>query len=293
VRLDRRFGDWFNGTLGYTYQDAKSTAVDPFSVQDRGVAAIKELGGIVGPPPQAIVPTAVSRPHDLTAAVAFTVPPQWHKGTVFGSVFGNLGFFITARYASGVPYTPCREIGQGGSCRRASSVNSARLPATKQFDLRLTKAFDIGRLGITAYLDARNLFDFTNVLQVFSTTGTTVNQEDHKVRWSADSSSFAQDALATASSSGFAINQSDGSLDLRFNGQVASGCAVWKQASGRAAAPDCVYLIRAEERFGDGDHIFTLAEQRRASDAFYAVAQGPYNFTGNPRRLRLGIEVTF
>jgi hypothetical protein len=54
-----------------------------------------------------------------------------------------------------------------------------------------------------------------------------------------------------------------------------------------------VYLIRAEERFGDGNHIFTLAEQRRASDAFYAVDRGPYNFTGNARRLRLGIEVTF
>jgi hypothetical protein len=293
VRLDRRFGNWFNGTLGYTYQDAKSTAVDPFSVQDRGVAAIKELGGIVGPPPQAIVATAVSRPHDLTAAVALTIPPHWQKGRVFGSVLGNLGFFITARYASGIPYTPCREIGQGGSCRRLSSINSARLPATKQFDLRLTKAFDIGRLGITAYLDARNLFDFTNVLQVFSTTGTRVNEEDQKVRWSADSSSFAQDAVGTASSSGYAAYMPDGSLDLRFDGQVASGCAIWKRASGRAAAPDCVYLIRAEERFGDGDHIFTLAEQRRASDAFYAVAQGPSNFTGNPRRLRLGLEVTF
>jgi hypothetical protein len=292
VRLDRRFGDWFNGTIGYTYQNAKSTAVDPFSIQDRGIAAIKELGGIVGPPPQAIVATAASRPHDLTAAVAFTVPPEWRKGTVAGSVFSNLGLFITARYASGPPYTPCRETGQGGSCRRPSSVNSARLPATKQFDLRLTKAFDVGRLGITAYLDARNLFDFTNVLQVFSSTGTTVNEEDHEVRWLADSSSFAQDAIASATDE-FAIYGPDGSIDLRFGGQVASGCAIWKRASGRPAAPDCVYLIRAEERFGDGDHIFTRAEQRRASDAFYAVHQGPYNFTGDPRRLRLGIEVTF
>jgi hypothetical protein len=54
-----------------------------------------------------------------------------------------------------------------------------------------------------------------------------------------------------------------------------------------------VYLIRAEERYGDGDHVFTLAEQRRASDAFYAVDRGPHNFTGDPRRLRLGVEVTF
>jgi hypothetical protein len=292
VRLDRRFGNWFNGTLGYTYQNAKSTAVDPFSIQDRGVAAINQLGGIVGPPPQAVVPTVVSRPHDLTAAVAFTVPPEWQKGTVAGSVLGNLGLFITARFASGTPYTPCREAGEGGSCRRPASVNSARLPATKQFDLRLTKAFDLGRFGITAYLDARNLFDFTNVFQVFDVTGTTFNEEDHEVRWLADSASFALDAIAS-STADYLVYGADGSLDLRFNGQVAAGCAGWKQASGRLAPPDCVYLIRAEERFGDGNHIFTLAEQRRASDAFYAVDRGPYNFTGNARRLRLGIEVTF
>ena len=78
-----------------------------------------------------------------------------------------------------------------------------------------------------------------------------------------------------------------------FSGLVASGCNAWVTASTRAAAPDCVYLIRAEERFGDGDHVFTLAEQRRASDAFYAFASGPYNFRDDPRRLRLGIEVTF
>jgi hypothetical protein len=89
------------------------------------------------------------------------------------------------------------------------------------------------------------------------------------------------------------VYRPDGSIDLRFGGQVASGCAGWVTAGGRRAAPDCVYLIRAEERFGNGDHVFSLAEQRRASDAFYAVDQGPHNFTGDPRRLRVGIEVTF
>ena len=45
-------------------------------------------------------------------------------------------------------------------------------------------------------------------------------------------------------------------------GRLASGCAPWMTAGGRAAAPNCVYLIRAEERFGDGDHLFTA---RRAT----------------------------
>jgi hypothetical protein len=292
VRLDARIGAWFNGTIGYTYQNAKSTAVDPFSVQDRGVAAVNELGGIVGPPPQAIIPTAVSRPHDLAAAVALTVPDGWKKGSVIGSVVGNVGLFLMARYSSGTPYTPCRVAGEGGACRHEGAQNGARLPASRQFDLRLSKAFALGQVGVTAYLDARNLFNFTNVFQVFSVTRTTANPADHEVRWAADSSSYAQDAVATSIELP-GVYRSNGSIDLTFGGQVASGCAAWVTAGGRKAAPDCVYLIRAEERFGNGDHIFTLAEQRHASDAFYAVDRGPYSFTGDPRRLRLGIEVTF
>jgi hypothetical protein len=39
--------------------------------------------------------------------------------------------------------------------------------------------------------------------------------------------------------------------------------------------------------------VFTVAEQRRASDAFRRVGLGLQNFTGTPRRLRLGVEVNF
>jgi hypothetical protein len=287
LRLDRRFGNFFNGTISYAYQNARSTASDPLTNQDRGVTAVNEVGGILGPPPQEIIPTVLSRPHDLAAAAALTFPVEWKKGSVLGSVLGNLGLFATARFTSGAPYTPCREAAEGGECLHAGAPNSARLPTSKQFDLRMTKGFELGRLALTAYLDARNLLDFANVLEVFSVTGTTVNSADRQVQWAADSSSFAQDALASR------VYGPDGAVDLRFHGQLASGCDAWVTAGNRAAPPDCVYLIRAEERYGDGDHVFTLAEQRRASDAFYAVDRGAHNFTGDPRRLRLGIEVTF
>jgi hypothetical protein len=289
VRLDRRFGNVFNGTISYTYQRARSTAFDPFAIQDRGVAAVNELGGILSPPPQAILPTGESRPHDVGAAFALNFPPDWGTGSVPGAVFGNVGVFATARFASGTPYTPCREPSENGDCRIDGPPNSARLPMFKRFDLRLTKGFGLGRrLGMTAYLDVRNVFNFSNVLQVFSTNGLTVNPADHQTRWAADSTSFADDANATLEA-----YLPSGAIDLRFGGLVASGCSAWRTASDRPAAPDCVYLIRAEERFGDGDHVFTVAEQRRASDAFYAFDRGAYNFLGEPRRMRLGLEVTF
>jgi hypothetical protein len=58
-----------------------------------------------------------------------------------------------------------------------------------------------------------------------------------------------------------------------------------------------VYLTRAEERFGDGDHVFSVSEQRRASNSFYAVGErgglGPQRFVEPGRWLRVGLEVTF
>ena len=145
------------------------------------------------------------------------------------------------------------------------------------------------KLAVTAYLDVRNLFNFTNVLRVFSATGTTVNPTEQQIRWASDSSLFAAEAQA---SKAYPYG-GGGAIDLTFGGRVASGCAAWVRADRRPAAPNCVYLIRAEERFGNGDHIFTVAEQRRASDAFYAFDRGLQAFTGDPRRLRVGLEVNF
>jgi hypothetical protein len=64
-------------------------------------------------------------------------------------------------------------------------------------------------------------------------------------------------------------------------------------ADARPAPPNCVYLIRTEQRYGNGDHVFTVEEQRRASHAFYTVDRGAHFFTGPPRLIRLGLEATF
>ena len=69
--------------------------------------------------------------------------------------------------------------------------------------------------------------------------------------------------------------------------------AVWVTQDGEAAAPNCVYLVRAEERFGNGDGVFTLSEQRRASEALYYSGRSEANFAAAPRRLRLGLELNF
>jgi hypothetical protein len=295
IRLDQRVGDWFNGTLGYSYQSANSTGSDPFTNQFRGLAALLATAGGVGPPPQAILPTAFNRPHALTGAFSLAVPAGWRPGTTLGAIAGQVGLFATLRLTSGTPYTRCDPkagnegvISGDNFCPAGgSSVHGARLPSVKQLDLRATKGFDLGPLQLTAYLDARNLFNFRNVLQVFAATGDMVSQLDNDRRWASDSALYAAEAAASG------VRQDDGSMDLRFGGAVASGCAGWLTGGQLPAAPNCVYLIRAEERYGDGDHVFTQAEQRRASDANYAVDQGIHLFTNAPRRVRVGLELAF
>ena len=71
VRLDRRFGNFFNGTIAYAYQQAKNTGSDPFTYTNYGSRIVNQVGGNNGaqPPPQGILPTDDSRPHTLAGRV--------------------------------------------------------------------------------------------------------------------------------------------------------------------------------------------------------------------------------
>ncbi|HEV8122829.1 MAG TPA: hypothetical protein VGP80_01170, partial [Gemmatimonadales bacterium] len=177
----------------------------------------------------------------------------------------------------------------GGVCSRlfAGDFFGARRPAYKQLDMKFTKGFGIGGLDITAYVDARNILNFKNIINVFATTNDVVSEEERKRQLSSDSSGFANEAIANS------VRLNDGSIDLRFGGAVASGCGNWVNQQNQPTAPSCVYLIRAEERYGNGDHVFTVAEQEAASTASYLTGRAIDNFTDTPRRLRLGFEVNF
>ena len=70
-------------------------------------------------------------------------------------------------------------------------------------------------------------------------------------------------------------------------------CAGWVSSKNAPAAANCMYLIRAEQRFGNGDHIFTVEEQANAINALYDVARGEHQQLGVGRRARLGFEINF
>jgi hypothetical protein len=150
--------------------------------------------------------------------------------------------------------------------------------------MRFTKGFSFGGMDLTAYLDARNILNLQNTTTVYAVTNDVVNADHNRIDWSGDSTGFSNEASRSGAL------EADGSISLP---SASAGCGNWLTQDGTAAAPNCVYLIRAEERWGDGDHVFTLAEQRRASDAQFYQTNGLHNLTANGRRLRLGMELNF
>ncbi len=295
VRLDRRFGNYFNGFLSYTFQQARNTGSDPFTYINFGSRIVDQVSGGNSPPPQAIAPTNSSRPHSLAGAFSVNFPGGYREGTLLGTVLENMGMFTTVRFASGTSYTRCENnqgessVISGNPCARdfTGNFNGARLPSFKQLDVRLTKGFSLGGVDLTAYLDVRNVLNFENILAVFAATDDVVNGLESTDNWQTDSIAFRQEALASG------VLQSDGTMNLTFAGQGASGCGNWVTSDGVPSSPNCVYLIRAEQRWGDGDGFFSVAEQRQASDALYATGRGLQQFTGAGRRARLGLELNF
>jgi hypothetical protein len=297
LRLDRRFGNLFNGTLAYTFQQAKNTGSDPDTYLDFGSRVLNQVSGGNQPPPQAILPTDFSRPHNLAIAAALNFPTDWQQGSIVGTVLENVGLFATFRYTSGTPYTRCEagvgdeDVVSGDNCNSSfpDPLNSSRLPAYKNLDLRLTKGFGIGGLDLTGYVEARNVLNFKNIIQVFTVNGDVNNAVEEQNNFAADSSDYANEA----DESGALLP--NGAIDLRFGGATdpRTGCGSWLDQGGAPASPNCVALIRTEERYGNGDHLFDLSEQRRASDALYYTVRGIHNFTSAPRRMRLGVEVNF
>ncbi len=300
VRLDRRFGNFFNGTIGYAYQQAKNTGSDPFTYVNYGSRIVNQVGGNNGaqPPPQAILPTDDSRPHALTGAFSVTIPGDFRQGTVVGDILRNVSVFSTFRYTSGSAYSLCGESTEEQSilsiesCRRLfpEGLNTQRLPAFKELNARFTKGFALGGLDLTGYLDVRNLLNFRNVLQVFAVNGNVHNEAERSANLNAD-----LEDLATEGEANGALG-ADGELDLTFGGLVdrRTGCGRWVSSRGGApAAANCIYLIRAEQRFGDGDGIYTVEEQSAAINALYDVARDEHQHLGVGRRARIGFQIDF
>jgi len=265
VKADISAGQVFAGWVGYSYVNAETAS--------------------------GLTPNA-TRPHSFTGALSLALPEDWHAGTTLGAIGRNVGVYTIFRFASGEPYTRCpRESGNefvlsGEACVRQplELPNSVRLPTAKRLDLRLAKGFAVRSTFVNVFLDFRNLLNFDNTHTVYAVTGTTKSSDEVAVIVQNQLNSLEREALSNGAL------QSNGDILLPPN---SGACGNWVSQGFSAAAPSCVYLIRAEQRYGNGDGTFDRDEQTGAIEAFHAVLRGSSNFTDPPRRIRLGLEWRF
>ncbi|MGH7675101.1 MAG: hypothetical protein ACREMV_07500, partial [Gemmatimonadales bacterium] len=125
------------------------------------------------------------------------------------------------------------------------------------------------------------LLNTTNVEALFAETGAVVNDR-HRLQVLGDPvggggeySSLWGEAFANG------VLQPGNTVDLRAD------CSAW------GSPQNCIALLRVENRFGDGDGLYTVAEQERALNAAYDSFYGPPRFYGAGRTIRLGVALGF
>ncbi|HWO90229.1 MAG TPA: TonB-dependent receptor [Gemmatimonadales bacterium] len=292
IRLDRRIGSLFQGSVSYTYQSARSTGSDPFEYLNTLSRQISNVTGDRVPPPQALLTTRNDRTHTIAGSLALNFPNGWRSGTLAGSLLQNTGMFATFRFASGLPYTRIENAGAGSRgpgngfglvATGTETLNSSRMPWFRNVDLRVTRGFRLGSRDLTLFADFRNLFNWENLTAIFAETGDVVNEK------------FAEQTISPVR---VTLQQDAGNLwqTRTVNGVTETGanlnCSQWLTGASRGL-PDCIMLRRAEARFGNGDGFFSEAEQDRAFREWFNLFQGPHTLRGPGFNMRIGFELNF
>ena len=299
VRLDRRFGSIFQGTLSYTYQTAKNTGSDPNQYLNTLARTNSAVTGARVPPPQAILTSSDNRTHTIAGNLAATFPAGWHSGTLLGTIFENGGIFATFRAASGLGYTLMENGGLGArgpgngfglSATPLEPINSSTMPWIKNVDLRLTRGFRVAGKDVSVFAQFTNLFNFKNLTAIFAETGDVVNTLYQNNAILPQKSLLQSDAGALWQTRTVTVN----GVTTTQTGVNLQDCSQYKYASdGSRGTPDCLLLRQVEARYGNGDNFLDGNEISTAYNAGYNRAQGPYTFNGNGFNMRLGFEFNF
>lgn len=154
----------FNLDLDYTYMTAKGTSSNPLD-------AYYDIQGD-REPRRELINLNWDQRHSLS-----TIFTYFRKGWL-ATMIGTLN--------SGLPYTPTFARGEvsGSGTFVGLRENSERKPLTYNVDLRVSRAFELGKFRTELFLNIQNLFDTRNANYVYQDTGQPdytlqgVNQKD-------------------------------------------------------------------------------------------------------------------
>ena len=160
VDLEKRFAHFYSMSLGYTLQWAMGK-----SSSDRQGYDYSYQGK---PLPLREYPLDWDQRHGITNVIDMRSESGEHP-VLFGfSLPDKWSINILTQFATGLPYTPTNKEGETNVL---IPPNSARRPYTVTTDVKASKFFYIGPLKYQFLLEVKNLFDRSNTLQVYSTTG--------------------------------------------------------------------------------------------------------------------------
>jgi hypothetical protein len=296
VRLDRKISNVADVNINYSFVNARGTGSDPNTYTGLILRRNTNVSIVTGQPvdpPELLMTLDQSRAHNFSGTLSMLLPSdQMENNRIGNAVFGNLGLFATYRLASGLPYTRLQNVGagqigpptisgQGGT--PSEELNESRGPTLMLFDARVTKGFQVLGRGARVFADFRNPFNIANTNYIFSETGTVSNDV------------WYQRQLQQRT-----LNAFGGGTGTLRDQEIAN----WGEN-----AVNRYMLMQTERRFGNGDGIFTVEEQRAvmasyleyAGTMFGASAAGtddiagrsPYRLRQSNQQLRLGFELTF
>lgn len=236
--------------------------------------------------PGAATSTVAGPSSDVVSALVWLTAPSAGSSGVLGDILRGSSAVLAFRAASGVAYTQCTNSGTGllasagAECPggfELGPINGAHLPWSKLLDLRVTKRVAGFGGHWSAFLDVRNLLNTENLVNAFVETLSDTNPVYELTH-------FVQPAVnqlqaETPASAHLANN----SVDLRT-------CQGW---TSQTQMVDCYALRQTENRFGNGDGVFTQAEQIAAFGAYYDFLYGPWAFHGPGRTARVGVRFGF
>ncbi|UCF65627.1 MAG: carboxypeptidase-like regulatory domain-containing protein [bacterium] len=164
----RRIGP-LSGKIDYTFSLAEGTGSSQTSSY---VAAFRNPRGEI---PSAIAPLDFDQRHTLTAS--FDIRANRGQGPRFMGIrpLESTGANFLITYNSGRPYTPVESLNALDSETNYGAltqyVNSAYAAGIFRIDLKIDKAFYLGRITMVPYLWVQNVLDRDNFIQVWRSTG--------------------------------------------------------------------------------------------------------------------------
>ena len=220
--------------------------------------------------------------HAFIGTASLRAPEESGAAALLGSLLRGTSADLVFRLTNGPSYTRQFQQGLGWVAppdvlaAASEPFGASRLPWTKVLDIRLAKIVGATGMRGTLYVDVLNLLDSRNVIAVFSETGSAVNPifRDRMIA--------TELALLRVDASNNALLEADGTTV-----NLTRDCATTR------LPVQCVALQRAENRFGNGDGMYTAEEQTRAFTAYYDAFYGAWRFYGPGRTARAGIRLEF